>query len=77
MTWALSPNICVPKNHPVVPDLLGIDNAYAVQFVKRVNAGPIKSKRYFTLYKDASPNERFVEISEAELIEANYQKINA
>lgn len=47
---------------------------YAVQFVKQVNFGPQESIRYFT---PAGGDSGFIEITENNLLEANFEKLNS
>ena len=51
-------------------------SAYAVQVVQQVNYGPLESKRYF-ISGDGERGTDFYEITEADLIEANFEKLNA
>ena len=48
---------------------------YAVQLVRQVNYGPLESKRYFIPVE--GKNEAFVEVSEEDLVKANFQKLNS
>lgn len=48
---------------------------FAVQLVRQVNYGPLESKRYFV--PNGSNDGGFIEISEDDLIQANFQKLNA
>ena len=48
---------------------------YAVQLVRQVNYGPLESKRYFIPLEGM--DEEFTEISEGDLIQANFQKLNS
>jgi hypothetical protein len=48
---------------------------YAVQLVRQVNYGALESRRYFIVVK--GKDEPFLEVSERELIEANFQKLNS
>jgi hypothetical protein len=50
---------------------------FAVQVVRQVNYGPLESKRYFVSAKDQEGEMNFHEITESDLIEANYEKLNA
>jgi len=52
-------------------------SAYAVQVVRQVNFGPLESKRYFLATKDLDGGVDFHEVTEGDLIEANYEKLNA
>lgn len=48
---------------------------FAIQLVQQVNYGPLESKRYFV---PVEGNEaEFIEIREQDLIQANFQKLNA
>jgi hypothetical protein len=49
--------------------------AYAVQLVRQVNFGPLESKRYFIPVEVTE--ELFREVSEDDLIRANFQKVNS
>ncbi|OBT67082.1 hypothetical protein VE03_04487 [Pseudogymnoascus sp. 23342-1-I1] len=51
-------------------------SAYAVQVVQQVNYGPLESKRYF-VSGDGGRGTAFHEITEGDLIEANFEKLNA
>ncbi|MCJ1331863.1 hypothetical protein MMC10_008555 [Thelotrema lepadinum] len=48
---------------------------FAVQLVRQVNYGPLESKRYFGPIE--GEDEAFTEISENDLIQANFQKVNS
>lgn len=48
---------------------------YAVQLVCQVNYGPIESKRYFVPAPEQG--DGYVEATERELIENNFQKLNS
>ena len=51
---------------------------YAVQFVRQVNFGAIEAKRYFIPRKEESGAQTgFVEVTEQDLIAANFQKLNS
>ncbi|KFY48721.1 hypothetical protein V495_01088 [Pseudogymnoascus sp. VKM F-4514 (FW-929)] len=51
-------------------------SAYAVQVVRQVNYGALESKRYF-VSGDGGIGTNFYEITEGDLIEANFEKLNA
>jgi hypothetical protein len=51
-------------------------SAYAVQVVRQVNYGALESKRYF-VSGDGGTGTNFYEITEGDLIEANFEKLNA
>lgn len=57
--------------------ILSVDSsAYAVQVVQQVNYGPLESKRYF-VSGDGGRGTNFYEITEGDLIQANFEKLNA
>jgi hypothetical protein len=51
-------------------------STYAIQVVRQVNYGPLESKRYF-VSGDGGRGTNFCEITEGDLIEANFEKLNA
>lgn len=51
-------------------------SAYVVQVVRQVNFGALESKRYF-VFGDSAGVSNFYEITEGDLIEANFEKLNA
>jgi hypothetical protein len=55
---------------------LNLDDSsvYVIQLVRQVNFGALESKRYFA---SSSSSSDFTEITEQDLITANYQKLNA
>lgn len=55
-----------------LPDL---DPPFAVQLGRQVNFGPLESKKYFIPTNDS--DGPFKEITESDLIQANFQKLNA
>ena len=48
---------------------------FAVQLVRQVNYGPLESKRYFEPIE--GKDQEFNEISENDLIQANFSKVNS
>ena len=62
-----------PKTAAVVNPAAG-NWQYAIQLVKQVNYGPLESKRYFVPLDDVA---EFKEITERDLIEANFAKVNS
>ncbi|KAI8721452.1 hypothetical protein NCS52_00592800 [Fusarium sp. LHS14.1] len=56
-------------------DLNELHPYFAVQLVRQVNFGPLESKRYFITLSTAS--DAFKEVTESDLIRANFQKLNA
>lgn len=73
MLWAKYPRNSVIST--VAVDLLSLKPDFAVQLVRQVNYGPLESKRYFI--PSSSSDGGFLEISENDLIQANFQKLNA
>lgn len=73
MLWAKYPRDSVIST--VAVDLLSLKPDFAVQLVRQVNYGPLESKRYFI--PSSSSDGGFLEISENDLIQANFQKLNA
>lgn len=70
MVWARFPKAAQYDSTHVVADA-----PFAVQLVKQVNFGPLESKRY--LIPVEGKDETFTEITEDELIQANFQKLNS
>lgn len=54
-----------------------LDKPYVIQLVKQVNYGALESKRYFVAIEAEDAEQPFIEATEADLIEANFQKLNA
>ncbi|KAJ4413865.1 hypothetical protein N0V82_008266 [Gnomoniopsis sp. IMI 355080] len=73
MSWAICPRESTASPDPV--DLLALKPEFAVQLVRQVNYGPLESKRYFV--PRGSDDGEFLEIAESDLIQANFQKLNA
>lgn len=71
MKWASFPTESTIQTDKKPADL---NNPFVIQVVRQINFGAIESKRYFIV--DES-NDTFLEITEADLIEANYEKLNA
>ncbi|KAL5352303.1 hypothetical protein ACLOAV_002250 [Pseudogymnoascus australis] len=51
-------------------------STYAIQVVQQVNYGPLESKRYF-ISGDGGRGTNFYEVTEGDLIQANFEKLNA
>lgn len=47
---------------------------YVVQLIRQQNFGPLESKRYFA---SGSSFGEFMEISEKDIVEANFEKLNS
>lgn len=73
MAWATKTT--EDNNTIKTANLSDVDPTYAVQLVRQVNFGFLESKRYFIPSKDE--DEVFSEITEADLIQANFQKLNS
>jgi hypothetical protein len=54
-----------------------LSTSYVIQLVKQVNFGPLESKRYFLVIAFPTSPYSFVEVTEKDLIDANYQKLNS
>ncbi|KAF4456658.1 MFS multidrug transporter [Fusarium austroafricanum] len=55
-------------------DFSKVAPSYAIQLVRQTNYGPIESKRYFI--PTTFTEDEYVEVSEQDLIRANFQKLN-
>lgn len=73
MSWARHPRESAASSNTV--DLISLKPEFAVQLVRQVNFGPLESKRYFV--PGGVSNSVYLEISESDLIQANFQKLNA
>ncbi|KAM0288738.1 hypothetical protein ACHAO9_006801 [Fusarium lateritium] len=71
MAWASFPTKSSPEGDV---DMSNIVPSFAVQLVRQVNYGPLESKRYFI--PSDSKEGGFLEITETDLIQANFQKVN-
>jgi hypothetical protein len=77
MDWAGFPKTSSSGNN--TGDAMTISEmnpSYAVQIVRQVNYGPLESKRYFIAVREKA-DEPFLEVTERDLIEANYEKLNS
>jgi len=50
---------------------------FAIQLVRQVNYGPQESVRYFVPASGDRGNSDFVEVTESDLIEGNFEKLNS
>jgi hypothetical protein len=76
MKWAAFPGASSLEDRVGDEDVFSLNEPlYAVQLVRQVNYGPLESKRYFIVVKEN--DEPFLEVSERELIKANFQKLNS
>ncbi|KAJ4245736.1 hypothetical protein NW762_013860 [Fusarium torreyae] len=75
MSWGSFPRVSLVKNNDKASrDFSQVAPSYAVQLVKQANHGPLESKRYFI--PTDSTEVDFVEVTEDDLIQANFQKVN-
>ncbi|KAF9780381.1 hypothetical protein IL306_000317 [Fusarium sp. DS 682] len=74
MSWGSFPKESSLSTGYARHDFSQLNPSYAVQLVRQVNFGPLESKRYF-IPTDSSEIE-YVEVSEQDLIEANFKKVN-
>ena len=73
MDWAAYPKDAAPETSKV--DLADLKTPFAIQLVRQVNYGPLESKRYFI--PSEGEEKGFMEITEEELIQANFKKLNS
>jgi hypothetical protein len=78
LAWAQLPNSessTGEQDHQTILD----EGSYVVQIVRQVNYGPLESKRYFVKKSTTSAGgpSTFGEITENDLIQANFQKLNS
>ncbi|KAK4541726.1 hypothetical protein LTR36_007435 [Oleoguttula mirabilis] len=75
LSWAQSTSSSpIGSVQSSVEEMLGDSSSYAVQVVQQVNFGPVETRRYFVA--DAA-SDTFTEISERDLVDANYKKVNS
>ena len=78
MEWASYPRETAPEGgKPGQAGFAELDPPFAVQLVRQVNYGPLESKRYFIPAKNGPEENAFVEVTEQDLIQANFQKLNS
>lgn len=53
------------------------NDTYVVQLVQQENYGPLEWKKYFVATKHENETTSFHEVTEQDLIEANFKKLNA
>lgn len=76
MEWAAYPQSSAPMPDQGEPSIERIQPAFAIQLVRQVNYGALESKRYFIPRVAGAVAGDFVEVSEEDLIRANFQKLN-
>ena len=76
MSWATYPRESAQGGNNGDNSIAGdLNPPYLVQLVRQINYGPLESKRYFMPLEVA--NDAFAEVSEDDLIQANFQKLNS
>ena len=77
LNWARTSEANSLNTIPNVPEILSSNNnsCFVVQLVRQVNYGPLESKRYFV--KTPIMGAAFTEVTEQDLINANYEKVNS
>jgi hypothetical protein len=75
MDWAAYPKTSSVETSGDGKTLQDSTPSYAVQLVQQVNYGHLESKRYF-MYTGGQ-DEPFIEVTEEDLIQANFQKLNS
>jgi hypothetical protein len=77
MNWAQAGRTTTITILPDGSDYLGVNSGscFVIQLVRQVNYGPLESKRFFV--KTAELDTGFSEVTEQDLIQANYQKVNS
>jgi len=77
LNWARASETASVSSLPNASDYLAINGSscFVIQLVRQVNYGPLESKRLFA--KTAYPDMGFGEVTEQDLIQANYQKVNS
>lgn len=78
LTWAKAPNspaIASSQDSQTIFE----GGTYVIQIVRQVNYGPLESKRYFVKIPPtlATDNPSFQEITETDLVQANFEKLNS
>ncbi|KAG7409801.1 hypothetical protein Forpe1208_v011105 [Fusarium oxysporum f. sp. rapae] len=74
ISWGSFPTESALDTGDIQHDLSQLNSSYAVQLVRQVNFGPLKSKRYF-IPQDSSEGQ-YIEVSKQDLIQANFKKAN-
>lgn len=75
MKWARFPQSTCCDSSTNDGERCSAHPSFVVQLVRQVNFAPLESKRYFAVKNDHGSD--FFEVSERDLIQANYQKLNA
>ncbi|OJD36007.1 mfs multidrug transporter [Diplodia corticola] len=78
MKWAAFPREATAQSAGEQDDkLAALGYPHVIQLVKQVNFGPLEAKRYFAATNKGDEEDAFVEVTESDLIAANYKKLNA
>jgi hypothetical protein len=77
LNWTRTSQAASTNEIQNVTEILSSNNhsCFVVQLVRQVNYGPLESKRYFA--KTPSMGAAFTEVTEQDLINANYEKVNS
>lgn len=77
LRWATFPKeSTVQSSEEQAIKLSNMDHPHVIQLVKQINFGALESVRYFAATGGKGEEEAFHEVEEADLIAANYQKVN-
>ncbi|KAL1623447.1 hypothetical protein SLS54_004436 [Diplodia seriata] len=78
LKWAAFPRETTAQSPGEQGDkLASLGYPHVIQMVTQVNFGPLEGKRYFAAAGREDDEEAFVEVTESDLIAANYKKLNA
>jgi hypothetical protein len=75
LNWARESKAASANAVSNASEVLSSKACFVVQLVRQVNYGPLESKKYFAKTADAVVS--FSEVTEQDLIDANYQKVNS
>ncbi|GME61652.1 mfs multidrug transporter [Neofusicoccum parvum] len=77
MRWAAFPReTATQPSDEQSSKLASLNHPHVIQLVKQVNYGALESTRYFAPTEGEDEEQAFLEITEADLIAANYKKLN-
>lgn len=79
MVWSKLNNLNNVEDHDdeCIRTSWDLSTTYVVQIVRQVNYGPQESKRYFLSLNPSNATSTFAEVTERDLIDANYKKLNS
>lgn len=76
MQWASFPKACeLPDEASGTVTMADANPEYVIQLVRQVNYGPLESRRYFARVETG--DEKLIEVTEKDLIDANFKKLNS